>query len=110
MSNSSFFDITLTEDEINEIIRRIRNQHRDPDGIIDVHRNGTKHGALHLDPFCGAPSPATRKRKSGSSRTCFTVTRQLRCSRDEAQWGLDIGLFINGLPVFTLELKNDLTK
>ena len=41
MSNSSFFDITLTEDEINEIIRRIRNQHRDPDGIIDVHRNGT---------------------------------------------------------------------
>ena len=38
------------------------------------------------------------------------MTRQLRYSRDEAQRALDIGLFINGLPVFTFELKNSLTK
>ena len=38
------------------------------------------------------------------------MTRQLRYSRDEAQRSLDIGLFINGLPVFTFELKNSLTK
>ena len=43
-------------------------------------------------------------------RNRFTVTRQLRYSRDETQRALDIGLFINGLPVFTLELKNNLTK
>jgi type I restriction enzyme R subunit len=40
----------------------------------------------------------------------FTVTRQLRYSRDETQLALDMGLFINGLPVFTFELKNSLTK
>ena len=40
----------------------------------------------------------------------FTVTRQLRYSKDETQLALDIGLFINGLPVFTFELKNSLTK
>ena len=35
---------------------------------------------------------------------------QLHYSRDETQRALDIGLFINGLPVFTFELKNSLTK
>ena len=38
------------------------------------------------------------------------MTRQLRYSKDETQLALDIGLFINGLPVFTFELKNSLTK
>ena len=33
-----------------------------------------------------------------------------RYSRDEGQRALDIGLFINGLPLFTFELKNSLTK
>ena len=40
----------------------------------------------------------------------FSVTRQLRYSRDETQRALDIGLFINGLPIATFELKNSLTK
>ncbi len=40
----------------------------------------------------------------------FTVVRQLRYSRDETMRALDIGLFINGLPIFTFELKNRLTK
>ena len=40
----------------------------------------------------------------------FTVTRQLRYSGAETQRALDVGLFINGLPVFTFELKNSLTK
>ena len=31
-------------------------------------------------------------------------------SRDETQRALDIGLFINGLPILTFELKNNLTK
>ena len=37
-------------------------------------------------------------------------TRQLRYSRDETQRALDLGLFINGLPIATFELKNSLTK
>ena len=40
----------------------------------------------------------------------FSVTRQLRYSRDETQRALDLCLFINGLPVATFELKNSLTK
>ena len=79
-------------------------------GTIDVLRNGIKHGPLYLDLFYGTPSPANPGAQERFEQNRFTVTRQLRYSRDEAQRALDIGLFINGLPVFTFELKNSLTK
>ena len=40
----------------------------------------------------------------------FTITRQLAYSMDETRRALDLGLFINGLPIATFELKNSLTK
>ena len=79
-------------------------------GTIDVLRNGIKHGPLYLDLFYGTPSPDNPGAQERFEQNRFTVTRQLRYSRDEAQRALDIGLFINGLPVFTFELKNSLTK
>ena len=79
-------------------------------GTIDVLRNGIRHRALHLDLFYGTPSEHNAEAQVRFEQNRFTVTRQLRYSRDEAQRSLDIGLFINGLPVFTFELKNSLTK
>ena len=79
-------------------------------GTIDVLRNGIKHGPLYLDLFYGTPSPDNPNAQERFEQNRFTVTRQLRYSRDDAQRALDIGLFINGLPVFTFELKNSLTK
>ncbi|MDE0446981.1 MAG: type I restriction endonuclease subunit R [Spirochaetaceae bacterium] len=79
-------------------------------GTIDVLRNGIKHGPLHLDVFYGTPSEHNLQAQERYGQNRFTVTRQLRYSRDEAQRALDIGLFINGLPVFTFELKNSFTK
>ena len=79
-------------------------------GTIEVLRNGIKHGALHLDLLYGTPSAHNAQARERFEQNRFTVTRQLRYSRDEAQRALDIGLFINGLPVFTFELKNSLTK
>ena len=79
-------------------------------GTINVLRNGIKHGPHHLDLLYGTPSAENVKAKRRFEQNRFTVTRQLRYSRDEAQRSLDIGLFINGLPVFTFELKNRLTK
>ena len=79
-------------------------------GTIDVLRNGIKHRALHLDLFYGTPSEHNPRAQQRFAQNRFTVTRQLRYSRDEAQRALDIGLFINGLPAFTFELKNSLTK
>ena len=79
-------------------------------GTIDVLRNGIKHGPHDLDLFFGTPSAQNEKSRRRFRQNRFTVTRQLRYSRDQTQRSLDIGLFINGLPVFTFELKNRLTK
>ena len=79
-------------------------------GTIDVLRHGLDHGPHHLDLFYGTPSAGNEKAKARFEQNRFTVTRQLRYSRDDTQRALDIGLFINGLPVFTFELKNSLTK
>ena len=79
-------------------------------GIIDILRKGIKHGAHHLDLFYGTPSPGNEQALARYQLNRFSVTRQLRYSRANTQNALDLGLFINGLPVFTFELKNNLTK
>ncbi len=79
-------------------------------GTIDVLRHGIKHEAHNLDLFYGTPSADNPEAQERFKQNRFTVTRQLRYSRDETQRALDIGLFINGLPIFTFELKNSLTK
>ena len=79
-------------------------------GTIDVLRHGIRHGAHEVDLFYGTPSAENEQAKERFEQNRFTVTRQLRYSRDETQRALDIGLFINGWPVFTFELKNSLTK
>jgi len=79
-------------------------------GTIDVLRHGLKHGPHHIDLFYGTPSPGNEKAAERYAANRFSVTRQLRYSRDETQRALDLGLFINGLPVATFELKNSLTK
>ena len=79
-------------------------------GTIDVLRNGIKHGAHDLELFYATPSVDNQKAKALYEANRFSVTRQLRYSRDESQLSLDMGMFINGLPVFTFELKNSLTK
>jgi len=79
-------------------------------GVIDVFRKGIKHGAHDLTLFYATPSPDNAKAVALHAQNGFSVTRQLCYSRDETRRALDLGLFINGLPVATFELKNSLTK
>ena len=79
-------------------------------GTIDVLRHGVSHGAHDLKLFYGTPSEGNETARQRFEQNRFSVTRQLRYSREDAQRALDIVLFINGLPVFTFELKNNLTK
>lgn len=79
-------------------------------GTIDVLRHGIKHGPHQLDLFYGTPSPGNVKAKERYAANRFSVTRQLKYSRDATHLALDLGLFINGLPIATFELKNSLTK
>ena len=79
-------------------------------GVIEVLRHGIRHNAHELTLFYGTPSPGNVGAHARFEQNRFTVTRQLRYSRDESQRALDIALFLNGLPVITFELKNNLTK
>ena len=79
-------------------------------GTIDVLRHGLQHGPHRLDLFYGTPSAGNPQARERFEQNRFSVTRQLRYSLAETQRSLDIALFINGLPVFTFELKNSLTK
>lgn len=79
-------------------------------GIIDVLRSGIKHGPHHIELFYGTPTPGNTKAEEQNALNRFSVTRQLRYSRDETKLALDLALFINGLPIATFELKNSLTK
>lgn len=79
-------------------------------GVIDVLRKGIDHGAHHVDLFYGTPSPGNERAAELFACNRFSLTRQLAYSRDETRRALDLGLFVNGLPVATFELKNSLTK
>ena len=79
-------------------------------GVIDVLRKGVDHGPVHFDLFYGTPSPGNAKAAALHVENRFSVTRQLAYSMDETRRALDLGLFINGLPIATFELKNSLTK
>ena len=79
-------------------------------GVIDVLRHGVKHGPHQLDLFYGTPTPGNTQAEERYRQNRFSVTRQLRYSRDETQLAIDLCLFVNGLPIATFELKNSLTK
>jgi len=79
-------------------------------GVIDVLRHGVKHGPHDVTLFYCTPSPGNAKAAERFARNRFSVTRQLRYSRDDNANALDLALFINGLPIATFELKNSLTK
>mgnify|MGYP005758044991 FL=1 len=79
-------------------------------GIIDVLRNGIKVYPADLVMFYLTPSEKNIKAKALFEQNIFSVTRQLQYSKDATRLALDLCIFINGLPVITCELKNQLTK
>lgn len=78
-------------------------------GIIDVLRNGVKAYPADLIMFYFTPTENNEKSKRMFEKNIFSVTRQLRYSIDASKLALDPCLFINGLPVITIELKNHFT-
>ncbi len=79
-------------------------------GIIDVLRNGIKVYPVDLIMFYLTPTENNAKAKEMFEKNIFSVPRQLRYSTDAGKLALDMCVFINGLPVITFELKNQLTK
>lgn len=79
-------------------------------GIIHVLRKGISHQQHSVTLFYATPSVGNTKAQALHAKNRFSVTRQLQYSKENPNLALDLGLFINGLPIATLELKNNLTK
>ena len=81
------------------------------EGIIAVLRQGIKYQQHRLQLYY--PQPATNlnpQAKQHYQANRFSITRQLRFSPHHPRQSLDIAIFINGLPLITIELKNNLTQ
>ncbi|OBG70288.1 DEAD/DEAH box helicase [Mycobacterium sp. E3305] len=79
-------------------------------GVVHVLRKGIEHRQHHLDLYFPTPTPGNDKAALLFGANRFTVTRQLQYSAAAGGLALDLAAFINGLPVFTFELKNNITK
>lgn len=91
----SFFDRLK-----NEITRR---------GVIDVIRKGYNYNTTHFDMYYPFPSELSESGQSYYDRNIFSVTRQVHFSVANPDLSIDMVIFINGMPVITIELKNHYT-
>ncbi len=79
-------------------------------GIIKVLREGVDVDNIHLSLFYPRPSAADSElSKLKYAQNQFSLTRQQTFSVANPGLEIDIVLFVNGLPVFTFELKNPWT-
>lgn len=80
------------------------------DGVINIIRKGMKYKNKTVDFYMVRPSEGNQDAKESYDKNIFSVTRQLRYSNDYGRLALDVCIFLNGLPIITMELKNQITK
>jgi len=79
-------------------------------GVIDVLRNGIKHNQHEIILFYTTPSEGNLTSSEKYAFNSFSVTRQVHFSKTDSGLSVDLVLSINGIPIFTFELKNQLTR
>ena len=93
-----------------KIIKRLNDQIQSK-GVIEVLRKGITDGftSIKLNLFYDEPVSAyNTTNKANYDANLFSVMRQVYFSPSTRQ-SLDMMVFINGIPVITFELKNELT-
>ena len=79
-------------------------------GVIKVLREGVDVDNIHLSLFYPKPSAAdSEASKQKYAQNQFSLTRQQTFSLANPGLEIDMALFVNGLPIFTFELKNPWT-
>ncbi|PWV49574.1 type I restriction endonuclease subunit R [Chitinophaga sp. S165] len=79
-------------------------------GVLRLLRKGLDVDDAHFTLFYVAPlASSSQSLKDNFEQNEFSVTRQLRYSLANTSEEIDMVLFVNGLPLITLELKNHWT-
>jgi len=91
-----------------ELVRAVA-RHVEKRGALDALRKGVKIAGVRFQlAFFRPVSGLNEERRRLYQANLFTAVRQLRYSQDNEN-SLDLVLFLNGLPIFTAELKTQLT-
>lgn len=102
-------DKYVGKDLVLDVERRIDNDIK-TFGIIDVLRKGIEVNNIRLALFYPKPSAADAEiSKIQYAGNQFSITRQQTFSIQNPDYEIDMVLYVNGLPVFTFELKNPWT-
>ncbi|MDO4948784.1 MAG: DEAD/DEAH box helicase family protein [Bacteroidales bacterium] len=79
-------------------------------GVIQLLRKGVEVNNVKLTLFYPKPSAAdSGQSKKDYANNQFSVTRQQTFSIQHPDYEIDMVLYVNGLPIFTFELKNPWT-
>ena len=79
-------------------------------GALDVLRNGVKDSGCKFKLAYFRPASGLNEElQQLHAANLFAVVRQLHYSEKDKDKSLDLGLFLNGVPIFTAELKNPLS-
>ena len=91
-----------------KFLERVRNQIT-LRGIVDVLRYGVEHNATHFDLYYPLPVAANVQAVEAYRKNRWSVVRQLHFSNTRRSDSVDMVLMVNGLPIITMELKNELS-
>jgi type I restriction enzyme R subunit len=79
-------------------------------GVLHLLKKGLEVDDAHFTLFYQNPlASSSQQVKDNFQSNCFSETRQVRYSIDNPREEIDMVLFINGLPIVTMELKNQWT-
>lgn len=78
-------------------------------GVVDVLRRGVEHNATIFDFYYPLPAKANLAAQEAYRQNRWSVVRQLHYSQTQTRDSIDIVLMLNGLPIITMELKNELS-
>ena len=78
-------------------------------GVIEILRKGFKYKNKTLEFYQVLPSKGNQRAQELYDENIFSVTRQLQYSKEYGRLALDLCIFLNGLPIITMELKNQFT-
>ena len=78
-------------------------------GVVDVLRKGVKHLSTTFTLYIPLPFALSDTGQTMYKKNKFCVIRQLHYSKENARLAVDVVLFVNGLPILTMELKNQIT-
>lgn len=93
---------------IRKFYERVRSQISQR-GVVDVLRRGVEHNATIFDFYYPLPTKANLAAQEAYRQNCWSVVRQLHYSQTQTRDSIDIVLMLNGLPIITMELKNELS-